>query len=113
MHPITRPKALDLAAAALRRELQEQRFAGPLPGSRVLAKHLGVSPPTVAAALRCLAEEGLLVREGRRKAYRVADMRERAVPPDLNKRLLILTNEEPPGCFPNRPGQPWKRCGCG
>ena len=95
MKPVNRPKALELAANSLRAELMGQRLAGRLPGARVLSRHLGVSPPTVAAALRHLATEGLLVRDGRRKAYRVAETIGQVVSPGRMNRLLIVTHEDP------------------
>ncbi len=88
---------MDLVVAALRTELAAGRWDVRLPGTRVLAQHLGASAPTVAAALARLAADGLLQGGGARRAYRVVggrcalpDPRTAATP----KRLLLLTHED-------------------
>jgi hypothetical protein len=95
MKPISRTRTQDLAAAELREGILAGQWSGRLPGARVLAKRLGVSPPTVAAALEGLAAEGLLLKPGERQAYQVADTRRPAPAAGGAKRLLILTPEEP------------------
>jgi DNA-binding GntR family transcriptional regulator len=97
MKTITRMKTPDLAAAALREGILSGEWADRLPGTRILAKRLAVSPPTVAAALERLAAEGLLTRPGERHAYRITKphVRKAAARGTKTKRLLILTPEEP------------------
>lgn len=95
MEPIDRPRAPDLAAAALRGELSAGRWDGRLPGTRVLARHLGVSPPTLARALDALVAEGLLEKPGERQAYRVAGRAVVGRNAGGMRRLLLLTHEEP------------------
>lgn len=97
VNPITRASAAQLAAAELRAEIAAGRWADRLPGARVLAKRLGVSPPTAALALVDLAAEGLLEKTGERKAFRVASHRKsgaRSASGGTAKRLLILTHTE-------------------
>ncbi len=95
MKPITRPRTPDLAAAALREEILSGHWSGRLPGARVLAKRLGVSPPTVAAALERLAADGLLLKPGARQAYGVAESRKHVPDAGDKRRVLILTHDEP------------------
>lgn len=95
MKPIDRPRAPELAAAALRAELHAGRWNGRLPGTRVLAKHLGVSPPTMALALELLVAEGLLEKRGERQAYRVTGRVVAGGHAGGVRRLLLLTHEEP------------------
>lgn len=58
-----------------------------------MAKHLGVSPPTMGAALSLLLAEGWISKPGERQAYRVAKAGHRKVGP--KRKLLILTPELP------------------
>ena len=95
MKPINRPRVPELAVAALRGELRAGRWDGRLPGTRVLAKHLGVSPPTMARALDLLVAEGLLEKPGERQAYRVADRAVAGRHAGGVRRVLLLTHEEP------------------
>jgi len=88
-------KTTDLAAAALREGILSGQWTGRMPGARVLAKRLEVSPPTVAAALERLAADGLLVKPGERHAYQVAEARGPASLAKRTRRLLMLTHEEP------------------
>lgn len=95
MKRIAKASAMELVAAVLREEIRAGRWDERLPGARVLANRLGVSPPTAAAALASLAAEGLLTGGGARRAYRVAGPH--AVAPALAvapKRLLILSHEK-------------------
>lgn len=63
----TRNTVADQAAAALREALRSGALADPLPGEHQLARALGISRPSVRAALAQLAGEGLVVvRQGRR-----------------------------------------------
>jgi DNA-binding Lrp family transcriptional regulator len=94
---ILKPSAADLALAALRQEIVSGQWGDRMPGTRVLANRLGVSPPSVAHALTALAAEGLLIRRGERCAYRVVGMHRTSVilkSPVKPKRLLILTHDE-------------------
>ena len=88
-----------MAAEALRGELCAGQWRERVPGTRVLAARLGLSAPTVAAALDLLVAEGLLVAGGPRRAYRVAG----ELGQDAGRRMgsggrdvLILTHEEFP-----------------
>jgi DNA-binding LacI/PurR family transcriptional regulator len=71
MARIERKTAAEMAADAIKAEIASGRWAGRLPGSRVLAAETGVSQPTVAAALAQLVEEGWLEPGGDRRAFRV------------------------------------------
>ena len=98
MRAIKKTSVVEIARDSLRRELHDGSWDGRIPGTRLLAARLGVSPPTVAAALEQLAQEGLLVRGGSRRAYRVAHPQESGNPRSLQRKdreLLILTHEEP------------------
>lgn len=97
MKRIAKTSAADLAAEALREEIAGGQWDERLPGARALAVRLGVSPPTVAAALCKLANEGLLEHGGARRAYRPVVSKGksgRRTAALTRKRLLILTHEE-------------------
>lgn len=76
-------------AGAAERELREAilsgRFGATLPGFRVLAKVLGVSPPTVADAVKALIAEGLIHSDGARRRMRVA------IPGDIGRSPAALS----------------------
>ena len=96
MKPIALTSKVDAAAAALREEIANGRWEERLPGARVLAEHLKVSPPTMAAALARLVTEGLISSSGERRSFRVVSQNRRkkqTVPEPSRKRLLILTHE--------------------
>jgi hypothetical protein len=95
MKPITRMRAPDLAAASLREGILSGQLTGRLPGTRPLAKRLGVSAPTVAAALEQLVADGLLEKPGERQAYRVAGAPGPGGNAPSARRLLLLTHQEP------------------
>lgn len=59
---LPRPSLSSQAAAALRAEIENGVWGGRLPGERLLAERLGVSRPTLRAALDTLAGEGWLER---------------------------------------------------
>jgi hypothetical protein len=62
-----RTSVVEQAAAALRDAIRRGELRDPLPGGHQLARQLGVSRPTLRAALHGLAAEGLLVvNRGRR-----------------------------------------------
>ncbi len=96
MKRIEKPSAVLLAAEALRELLRTGVRGERLPGTRILAGRLGLSAPTVAAALERLVAEGLVEGGGARRAYRLAAGGAAAAhaPPRANKDLLVLTHEE-------------------
>lgn len=97
MKPIRKSSTQELAAAAIREEITAGRWEDRLPGARVLAQRMGLSPPTVAGALAILAAEGCLTKPGERHAYRVVKKRRAKTAGSSHsksKRLLILTHEE-------------------
>ena len=98
MKRIEKPSAMEVAATALADAIRTGSLAGRLPGTRVLAARLGVSAPTVAAALARLADDGVLVKSGERRAYRVAgrgNSRTKASSHGkIRNRLLILTHAD-------------------
>jgi LacI family transcriptional regulator len=65
-------RVTEQAAAYLRVELRKGRWAGLMPGRRVLARELGVSHSTVQGALDLLEAEGVLLPEGVGKRRRIA-----------------------------------------
>lgn len=98
MKPVLKSSTQELAAVAIREEITAGRWDDRLPGARVLAQRMGLSPPTVAGALSILAAEGWLTKPGERHAYRVVKKRRAktaASARSKSKRLLILTHEEP------------------
>jgi len=97
MKRVEKHKAAELAAGEMRREILEGRWDGRMPGARALALWLGVSAPTVAAAMLKLAGEGLLEGGGERRAFRVVPRKrgqKRKPEATSTKRLLILTHAE-------------------
>ena len=97
MKQIAKTSAVDLVAEALRTECTSGKWKDRLPGTRVLAGRLGVSPPTVSAALAKLAAAGILSGGGERRAYRVAKKSSAARASGVSndrKCLLILTHED-------------------
>jgi DNA-binding LacI/PurR family transcriptional regulator len=81
----------------MRAEIAGGRWDERLPAARVLARRLGVSPPTVAAAMLKLAGEGLLEAGGQRRAFRLAGPKRAssgAAGAGDSKHLLILTADE-------------------
>lgn len=97
MKQVVKPTTVELVLVTLRKQITSGRWPARLPGTRTLAKYLGVSPPTVTAALKQLSKEGLLISGGERRAYRVnrskAVVKKSGLPVQL-KHLLILTNRE-------------------
>lgn len=80
-----RTSVVEQAATALRAAIRSGELRDPLPGSHQLSRQLGVSRPTLRAALRRLAAEGLLVmRQGRRSRLATqAHARETGVRPAI------------------------------
>jgi DNA-binding transcriptional regulator YhcF (GntR family) len=94
---IEKTSTIQLAADAMKKEIAAGTWQGRLPGARVLANRLGVSPPTMAAAMAKLMEAGILEGGGERKAFRVARKRSGKPKPteaDGTKRLLILAHDD-------------------
>lgn len=80
---------------ALREAVAEGQFGEVLPGLRVLAKALGVSAPTVAAALKRLADDGLVLAEGERRRMRVNPQAAGRPPDDADRQVLWFVTPEP------------------
>lgn len=96
MNRISKTSAVKLVADALRAECAAGKWGEQLPGTRILAAQLGVSPPTITAALAKLVEEGVLESGGARRVFRVLKKRggRPASPPENRaKRLLIVAPE--------------------
>ncbi|GAA5497532.1 HTH-type transcriptional repressor PurR [Rubritalea halochordaticola] len=88
---------LELIMDALRDECAHGTWRDKLPGARVLAQHLGTSAPTVQKALARLAQEGVLVKPGPRRAYQISpdwQHKGRQSKRSSQKTLLILTHME-------------------
>jgi DNA-binding LacI/PurR family transcriptional regulator len=94
---IEKASTFHLAAELLKQEIAAGKWKGRLPGTRILAKRLGVSPPTVSAALATLVSNGILESGGERKAFRVARKpsgKPKTTKPSGTKRLLILAHDD-------------------
>jgi DNA-binding LacI/PurR family transcriptional regulator len=96
MARIERKTAAEMAADAIKAEIAAGRWAGRLPGSRVLAAETGVSQPTVAAALTLLVEQGWLESGGDRRAFRVIPRAEVAAqaPAKKLRRAIVVTHAD-------------------
>jgi DNA-binding FadR family transcriptional regulator len=68
--PIVRSRLAEEVAATLADQIDRGRMSDELPSCRELAAGLGVSPPTVLAALKQLAAAGRLVAGKSRRPYR-------------------------------------------
>lgn len=96
MKPVERTGVLEQVLRSLNLELQSGAWDQKVPGSRTLAAKLQVSQPTVAEALKRLANKGQLEGGGERRAYRVAKPRETASAPVaalLSARHLIIITQ--------------------
>lgn len=96
MDRISRTRIADLAAAKIRDELLGGLWKDRLPGTRILARRLGVSAPSVSEALAILVKEGVIERRGERKSFRPVSSLGGGAPATQaqpEKRLLILTHE--------------------
>jgi hypothetical protein len=94
---ISKPSAADLVADELAKECASGNWDERIPGIRRLANRLGVSPPTIAAAMAKLVEAGILEGGGERKAFRVARKpsgKPKTTKPSGTKRLLILAHDD-------------------
>lgn len=97
MKTISKPSAADLVADELAKECASGNWDERIPGIRRLASRLGVSPPTIAAAMAKLVEAGILEGGGERKAFRVARKpsgKPKPTKPSGTKRLLILAHDD-------------------
>jgi DNA-binding LacI/PurR family transcriptional regulator len=92
MEPLRKKSVIDQAEAVLAEELRRARWRGALPGVRALALDLGLSQPTVLAALARLAACGLVERGGPRRPYRVPVAAGTADERGGVRRLLFLTD---------------------
>ena len=72
MRPVRKSSLATEAEKELRTAILSGQFGSTLPGLRVLAKVLGVSPPTVAEALKGLIAEGLIKSDGARRRMKLA-----------------------------------------
>jgi DNA-binding LacI/PurR family transcriptional regulator len=94
---IEKASTIHLAAELLKQEIAAGKWSGRLPGTRILAQRLGVSPPSVSEALATLVQAGILESGGERKAFRVANKRTRKPGKSVasgSKRLLILAHDD-------------------
>lgn len=71
MNPVSKKNVAAEVHAELRRACLAGRWGERLPGVRILAAQLNVSPPTVLKALHKLTVEGILISSGARRAYRI------------------------------------------
>lgn len=96
MKRVVKQKAADLAVTVLREHVVSGEWNERLPGARLVARKLGLSPPTVAAALCKLVEEGLIEKCGERRAFRVVKVRSKVASGGsvIAPRLLILMPTE-------------------
>lgn len=72
MKPVRRTRLAGEAERELREAILSGRFSETLPGLRILGKVLGVSPPTVAEAVKALIAEGLIRSDGARRRMKIA-----------------------------------------
>lgn len=96
MNAIKRNTIVDRTEHALRESLLSGRWSDRLPGVRVLAKLLEVSPLTVSAAVARLVADGWLQHDGSRKRMRldIVQLRERVSQRPVQRRLLFVTPAE-------------------
>lgn len=96
MKAIKRNTIVDRTELALRESLLNGQWSDRLPGVRVLAKLLEVSPLTVSAAVSRLVADGWLQHDGSRKRMRldIVQLRERVRQRPAQRRLLFVTPEE-------------------
>lgn len=74
MDKISREDLVSKVATILKKECLEGSLSGRLPGSRLIATRLGVSPPTVLQAFKLLESDGVIYSEGVKRGYTVADL---------------------------------------
>ena len=97
MRPIEKIKSAEMIRGALLAELSAGMWKEKMPGTRVLAKSLGVSAPTVHEAMEQLVREGHLLSGGPRRAFRVnphASTGRKSKNTILRRELLILSHED-------------------
>jgi DNA-binding LacI/PurR family transcriptional regulator len=96
MKPLQRVSMADRLVTHLKGEITSGSIADEMPSCRDLARKLGVSPPTVLAALAKLASDGWLSSSGGNRPYQIVQHR-RAVA-DQRHRLLLLSAEPISSC---------------
>lgn len=84
-----RTTLVEQTARALRQALQDGALVTPLPGEYPLAARLGVSRPTLRAALAVLAREGLLARRQGRRTHLTATAA--ALPRTAPPRICVVS----------------------
>ncbi len=94
MKPLQRVSMADRVVTHLKGEITSGSITDEMPSCRDLARRLGVSPPTVVAALAKLTGEGWLNQRGGNRPYQVVPHR-RAMG-DQRHRLLLLSTSPPP-----------------
>lgn len=92
MPPLRRILMAEQAAEHLRAEIRAGNLQGRLPGVRLLGAALGLSAPTILAAVHQLTAEGLLLHDGPRRRPRIVPP---AAPADQRdskpRKILFLT----------------------
>jgi DNA-binding LacI/PurR family transcriptional regulator len=81
-------------AVHLRREMEEGRLAGVMPGVLRLETELGVNRKTVEAALRILEKDGWLVSQGAGKRRRIRGQAEKQASRPLKVGLLLYDKND-------------------
>lgn len=81
---------VDMTVEVMREGLRSGRWRSRMPGQLKLAKELGVSRKTLAAAIARLVEEGVISASGERKAVAVPEAPTRARSRSLRVAVLIL-----------------------
>ena len=96
MQPIPKHSPTSEVVRAIRNAVLAGRFDEGLPGVRVLAKALEVSPQTVSKAIAVLIAEGLIISEGARRKMRVKRRRSVTREPqagDTRRTLWLVTHD--------------------
>ena len=94
MEPLRRQSLIEQATLAIEAGLRDGTWRGRLPGNRTMCKLLGISQPTLAAAIRPLVERGLLSSGGPRKRFGIPEARPGSSRASAGKRVLYLTDKQ-------------------
>ncbi len=96
MEKVSRQRLVDQVEERLLGEIASGALKEILPSTRVLASSMGVSAPTMAAAIKRLVGKGYLIHRGQRRSYGIASQaRKNAVlDPTRRKQLLLVTHVE-------------------